>query len=287
MRVLETKLLNSCLSLQLRILSRTLRGLEEFGASQSQPERVLQEAAKGHGRGQAGQGQLLDHWRELGSSLRGRGQPEAPAAWLSLQDQGEAICRPCQWILRQRLWRCGNGKLHRFHNNLRSYNIYSTSLFAHQDNGNYYASPAFASYDYSAAGASGVSPAGGQGFADPWNAHAAHSGSSSVGVGMGVGPLPQYTNISCLAAGGNLNGSATTPPLAHSALGMAPSASSSSSPLGAAATLQSDYAPTASLVAAGYSYATSAGSLDNGKWAAPESDEGWATQREIVGGVYT
>nr|AAK97051.1 biniou [Drosophila melanogaster] len=135
---------------------------------------------------------------------------------------------------------------------------------AGMDNGNYYASPAFASYDYSAAGATGVSPAGGQGFADPWNAHAAHSGSSSVGVGMGVGPLPQYTNISCLAAGGNLNGSATTPPLAHSALGMAPSASSSSSPLEAAATLQSDYAPTASLVAAGYSYATSAGSLDNG-----------------------
>ncbi|XP_039488809.1 forkhead box protein biniou [Drosophila santomea] len=141
---------------------------------------------------------------------------------------------------------------------------------AGMDNGNYYASPAFASYDYGAAGASGVSPAGGQGFADPWNAHAAHSGSSSVGVGMGVGvgPLPQYTNISCLAAaGGNLNGSATTPPLAHSTLGMAPSSlppSSSPVSLGAAASLQSDYAPTASLVAAGYSYATSAASLDNG-----------------------
>lgn len=61
MRVLETQFLNSYLSLQLRILSRTLRGLEELGASQSQPERVLQEATKGHGRGQAGQGQLLDH----------------------------------------------------------------------------------------------------------------------------------------------------------------------------------------------------------------------------------
>ncbi|XP_043648822.1 forkhead box protein biniou [Drosophila teissieri] len=141
---------------------------------------------------------------------------------------------------------------------------------AGMDNGNYYASPAFASYDYGAAGASGVSPAGGQGFADPWNAHAAHSGASSVGVGvgMGVGPLPQYTNISCLAAaGGNLNGSATTPPLAHSTLGLAPSSvppSSSPVSLGAAAQLQSDYAPTASLVAAGYSYATSAASLDNG-----------------------
>ncbi|EDW93692.1 forkhead box protein biniou [Drosophila yakuba] len=141
---------------------------------------------------------------------------------------------------------------------------------AGMDNGNYYASPAFASYDYGAAGASSVSPAGGQGFADPWNAHAAHSGSSTVGVGMGVGvgPLPQYTNISCLAAaGGNLNGSATTPPLAHSTLGMAPSSlppSSSPVSLGAAASLQSDYAPTASLVAAGYSYATSAASLDNG-----------------------
>ncbi|EDV50540.1 uncharacterized protein Dere_GG14397, isoform A [Drosophila erecta] len=140
---------------------------------------------------------------------------------------------------------------------------------AGMDNGNYYASPAFASYDYSAAGANGVSPAGGQGFGDPWNAHAAHSGASSVGMGVGMGvgvsPLPQYTNISCLAAGGNLNGTATTPPLAHSTLGMAPSAApTSSSPLGAAATLQSDYAPNASLVAAGYSYVTSAGSLDNG-----------------------
>ncbi|XP_017121425.1 forkhead box protein biniou [Drosophila elegans] len=134
---------------------------------------------------------------------------------------------------------------------------------AGMDNANFYASPAFASYDYTSAGANGVSPAGGQGFGDPWNAHAAHSGPSSVG--MGVGPLPQYSNISCLAAGGNPNASACTPPLAHSALGMAPSAAgSSSSPLGSAAVLQSDYAPTASLVAAGYSYATSAGSLDNG-----------------------
>jgi len=83
-----------------------------------------------------------------------------------------------------------------------------------------------------------------------------------VGMGVGVGPLPQY---SCLAAGGNLNGPASTPPLAHSSLGtLAPSAPPSSSPLGSAA-LQSDYAPTASLVAAGYSYATSAGSLENGK----------------------
>nr|XP_017010510.2 forkhead box protein biniou [Drosophila takahashii] len=134
---------------------------------------------------------------------------------------------------------------------------------AGMDNANFYASPAFASYDYSSAGANGVSPAGGQGFGDPWNAHAAHSGSSSVG--MGVGPLPQYSNISCLAAGGNLNGSASTPPLAHSSLGsLTPSAPPSSSPLGSAAALQSDYAPTASLVAAGYSYATSASSLDNG-----------------------
>ncbi|XP_036672243.2 forkhead box protein biniou [Drosophila suzukii] len=132
---------------------------------------------------------------------------------------------------------------------------------AGMDNANYYASPAFASYDYGSPGANGVSPAGGQGFGDPWNAHAAHSGPSSVGMGVGVGPLPQY---SCLAAGGNLNGPASTPPLAHSSLGtLAPSAPPSSSPLGSA-TLQSDYAPTASLVAAGYSYATSAGSLENG-----------------------
>ncbi|XP_017017381.1 forkhead box protein biniou [Drosophila kikkawai] len=132
---------------------------------------------------------------------------------------------------------------------------------AGMDNANFYASPAYGSYDYTSAGVSGVSPGGVQGFGDAWNGHVAHSGSPSMGV---VGSLPQYSNISCLTAGGNLNGSSATPPLAHSALGMAPSVTgSSSSPLGSAA-LQSDYAPTASLVAAGYSYATSASSLDNG-----------------------
>ncbi|EDV90444.1 GH23238, partial [Drosophila grimshawi] len=121
---------------------------------------------------------------------------------------------------------------------------------AGMDNANFYAAPTYASYDYGAAAGAGSSAA--QGFSDPWNVHAAHSGSTAVGVAT----LPQYSNITCLTTVGNnhLNGSAT-PPLAHSALG------SSSSPVAA---LQSDYAPAASLVAAGYSYATSGNGLDNG-----------------------
>lgn len=88
--------------------------------------------------------------------------------------------------------------------------------------------------------------------------HAAHSGAPAVAVGT----LPQYSNITCLTSvGNNLNGS-PTPPLAHSALGMSSTAGPSSSPVSA---LQSDYAPAASLVAAGYSYATSGSGLDNGK----------------------
>ncbi|KAH8379190.1 hypothetical protein KR009_003494 [Drosophila setifemur] len=127
---------------------------------------------------------------------------------------------------------------------------------AGMDNANFYGSPACGSYEYATPGGGGVTSAGGQGFGDAWSVHA-HNGSSAVGVG--VGSLPHYSNITCL------NGSASTPPLAHSALGMAPSSAvSSGSPLGAGAALQSDYAPTASLVAAGYSYATSGSSLDNG-----------------------
>lgn len=100
--------------------------------------------------------------------------------------------------------------------------------------------------------------------------HAPHSGSPGTGLG-GVGTLPQYSNITCLTAVGNnaMNGS-QTPPMAHAALGMSaaplPAAhpGSASSP---GAVLQSDYAPAASLVAAGYSYATSGSGLDNGKCA--------------------
>ncbi|EDV41162.2 uncharacterized protein Dana_GF23557 [Drosophila ananassae] len=156
----------------------------------------------------------------------------------------------------------------------KTYGGHSTGFYtgsygdAGMDNANFYASPAYASYDYAGSGPSGVSTAGPQGFGDAWNVHAAHSGAPSggVGVGVGVASLPQYSNISCLTAGGgSLNGTASTPPLAHATLGMAPSGvGSSGSPLGSAAALQSDYAPTASLVAAGYSYATSGGSLDNG-----------------------
>ncbi|XP_030081482.1 forkhead box protein biniou [Drosophila hydei] len=125
---------------------------------------------------------------------------------------------------------------------------------AGMDNANFYATPAYASYDYSAAAAG---PSAAQGFSDAWNVHAAHSGAPSVGVGT----LPQYSNITCLTAvGNNLNGS-PTPPLAHTALGMSSTVGPSSSPVAA---LQSDYAPAASLVAAGYSYTTSGSGLDNG-----------------------
>ncbi|EDW72789.1 uncharacterized protein Dwil_GK16994 [Drosophila willistoni] len=133
---------------------------------------------------------------------------------------------------------------------------------ASMDNGNLYG-PTYASYDYgssAAAAVNGLSPGGPQGF-EAWNVHAAHSGPPAVGVGG----LPQYSNITCLTAGNNLNGSSPTPPLAHSSLGMAPTASvsvASSSP--ASAGLQSDYGSAASLVAAGYSYSTSVSGLDNG-----------------------
>ncbi|KAH8305181.1 hypothetical protein KR018_000123 [Drosophila ironensis] len=155
---------------------------------------------------------------------------------------------------------------------VKAYSGHASSYYtsygdAGMDNANFYTSPAYASYDYATSGPSGVTSAGAQGFGDAWNVHAAHSGAPSVG--MGVTSLPQYSNISCLtAAGGNLNGTASSPPLAHSSLGsMGPGSGvgSSGSPLGSgAAGLQSEYAPTASLVAAGYSYATSGSSLDNG-----------------------
>lgn len=143
-----------------------------------------------------------------------------------------------------------------------------------QDNANFYAASAYSSYDYGAAaavGPNGVASAA-QGFGDAWNVHAPHSGSPGTGLG-GVGTLPQYSNITCLTAVGNnaMNGS-QTPPMAHAALGMSaaplPAAhpGSASSP---GAVLQSDYAPAASLVAAGYSYATSGSGLDNGKCASP------------------
>ncbi|SPP87516.1 forkhead box protein biniou [Drosophila guanche] len=127
---------------------------------------------------------------------------------------------------------------------------------AGMDNANFYASPAYGSYDYSPA-PNGVAPAGAQGFGDAWNVHAAHTGTP----GVGIGGLPQYSNISCLTGGNNLNGS-STPPMAHSALGMG--SGPSASPAGTVAALQSDYAPAASLVAAGYSYATSGSGLENG-----------------------
>ncbi|XP_017841230.1 forkhead box protein biniou [Drosophila busckii] len=126
---------------------------------------------------------------------------------------------------------------------------------AGMDNANFYATPSYASYDYAAP--NGVSVSSAQGFSDAWNVHAAHSGANVIGVGG----LPQYSNISSLSAvGNNLNGSSPTPPLAHSALGMATAAGTGAS----VSALQSDYAPAASLVAAGYSYATSGSGLDNG-----------------------
>lgn len=98
--------------------------------------------------------------------------------------------------------------------------------------------------------------------------HVPHSG-STAGSGLGVGTLPQYSNITCLTTAvgnGNLNGAgggSQTPPMAHSTLGM-----SAPAPGSPGAALQSDYAPTASLVAAaGYSYATSGSGFENGKCA--------------------
>lgn len=138
-----------------------------------------------------------------------------------------------------------------------------------QDNANFYASSAYSSYDYSAAAA--VGPTAAQGFGDAWM-HVPHSG-SPAGTGLGVGTLPQYSNITCLTTAvgnGNLNGAGAgagggsqTPPMAHSTLGM-----SAPAPGSPGAALQSDYAPTASLVAAaGYSYATSGSGFENGKCA--------------------
>lgn len=143
-----------------------------------------------------------------------------------------------------------------------------------QDNANFYAASAYSSYDYGAAaavGANGVASAA-QGFGDAWNVHAPHSGSPGTGLG-GVGTLPQYSNITCLTAVGNnaMNGS-QTPPMAHAALGMSAAPLPAGHPGSASspgAVLQSDYAPAASLVAAGYSYATSGSGLDNGKCASP------------------
>ncbi|XP_050334534.1 forkhead box protein biniou [Bactrocera neohumeralis] len=145
--------------------------------------------------------------------------------------------------------------------------FYTTSSYdPSMDNANFYATQPYASYDYATSSAAATAP-----FTDSWNSHAAHTQT-----------LPQYSNIAAASSvlhGGNNN--SATPPLAHT---LAPSAlvSGSGSPSHVtSAALQSsnpglDYA-TATMVAANYPYASTAGgggsvgggagatySLDNG-----------------------
>ncbi|XP_053955804.1 forkhead box protein biniou [Anastrepha ludens] len=124
----------------------------------------------------------------------------------------------------------------------------ATSYDPGMDNANFYATQPYGTYDYATSSAAATTP-----FTDAWNSHAAHTQAT----------LPQYSNIAAASSVLHSSNNSATPPLAHSLTSSALMNGSGSPSHVTSAALQSsnpgmDYA-TATMVAANYPYASTAG----------------------------